>query len=229
LDNFVANGTACGDPAVTQCNAADICNGGGACIDNLVPDGTPCNDGDICTGSDACQTGACMGTAIPVAPLVDGLGGFSIDVTPLPANSVAPVALHVTSPDWPCVDGFIDASGQLSATPVIRLPSEWGTINVTGPEISPSSNYDVVAECGMFASNVGTGATWLYGDFNNDGEANFLDITLSVDFFLGNSNLPLVLMDIAPCGGDGAGDFRDITAAVGAFLGDPFPCTLPCP
>ncbi len=229
LDNFVPNGAACGDASETQCDAADICDGGGACVDNLVPDGTACDDGDICTGADACQTGACVGTAIPEAPVVVGLGGFSIDVTPLPANAVAPVALRVTSPDWACVDAYIDVDGSLVGAPVIQLPNDWGTINVTGIEISPSSTYDVVAECGTFTSNVGSGDTWLYADYNNDGVVDFLDITLSVDYFLGDTSLPLVLLDISPCGGDGRVDFRDINATVREFVEDPYPCPLPCP
>ncbi len=229
LSNFVPSGTACGDPTETQCDAADICDGGGACIANLLPNGTPCDDNEVCTGSDACQTGLCEGTPIPQAPIVDGLGGFSIDVTPLPLGSVAPVALRVTSPDWPCVDLYIDANGSLVTMPVVQLPSAWGTINVTGLEIAPSSTYDVVAECGAFTSPVGSGTTWLFADFNNDGLVDFRDITLSVDYFLGKSNLPLVLMDIAPCGGDGLGNFRDIHMTVGAFLEEPYPCQLPCP
>ncbi len=228
--NFVPSGTACGDPSVSQCDEADTCNGSGACVANFIPNGTACNDGDdICTGPDTCRNGICSGRVIPQAPDVVGLGGLSIDITPLPQDSTAPVALRVTSPNWPCFDLYLNANGSLVSTPVFLLPSEWGTVNVTGPEIVPSSTYHVVAECGAFASSVGSGDTWLFADFNNDGLANFRDITLSVAAFLENSTLPLELMDIAPCDHDGLTNFRDITFTVGAFLEDPYPCLLPCP
>ncbi len=161
--------------------------------------------------------------------MVTGLGAISIDVTPQPPGSPAPVALRVTSPDWPCIDKYIAADGSLVDAPVIQLPDDWGTINVPGPEIVPSSEYVVVAECGIYTSDPGSGETWLWGDHDQSGVVDFRDISLSVDFFTGDFIAPLAQMDIAPCPPDGVGDFRDIAQTVDAFLELPYPCTLPCP
>jgi len=53
-------GVPCGDPIATDCDLRDVCDGFGACSDNLVPDSTPCtDDGNDCT-SDSCLTGLCV-------------------------------------------------------------------------------------------------------------------------------------------------------------------------
>lgn len=228
-DNFEASGFACGDHTMTQCDNPDVCDGAGACTDNFRPGGTPCDDGDVCTGNDECASGLCDGTPIPEAPLVEGLGSTSINVTPQPPGSAAPVALRLTSPDWTCLDKYIAADGSLVDTPVSQLPATWGTVSVPGDEIVPSSEYVVVAECGLYTSDPGSGATWLYGDHNNDSVVDFTDIELTVDAFLGFVPMPVPRLDIAPCPADGVIDFRDISATVDAFLGEPYPCDVPCP
>jgi len=229
LDNFEAAGFACGDPTLTQCDNPDVCDGTGACVDNFAPDGTTCNDGDVCTGADACLTGVCEGIPIPEAPVVAGLGGLSINVTPQPPASAAPVALRVTSPDWPCIDKYIDVDGSLVDTPVTQLPAAWSTINVPGPEIVPTSQYVVVAECGAHTSEAGAGQTAVYCDYDDSGDVDFTDISLSVAYFKGESSLPLVLMDVSPCPPDGTVDFHDIAQTVDAFMDEPYPCSIPCP
>jgi hypothetical protein len=53
-------GSPCGDPAGTQCDAADSCNESGFCLSNLAPDGGACGDaGSECVNADACIAGAC--------------------------------------------------------------------------------------------------------------------------------------------------------------------------
>jgi len=228
-DNFEAEGFACGDPTTTQCDNPDVCDGTGACTDNFRADGTSCDDGDVCTGEDQCTTGLCGGTPIPEAPLVESLGSTSINVTPQPPASAAPVALRLTSPDWTCLDLYIAADGALVGAPVSQLPVDWGTVNVPGPEIVPDSEYVVVAECGIYTSDPGSDITWLYGDHNNDGVIDFIDIELAVDAFLGVFPMPVPKFDIAPCPADGVTDFRDIAATVDGFLGELYPCEPPCP
>ena len=107
LDNFEPQGLACGDPSSDQCDNGDVCDGLGECDPNHVANGTPCDDEDICTGDDACLDGECVGTLIPEPPLVSPEGPRWIGITPLPPGSVAPVALHVTSPTLPCVDNYL--------------------------------------------------------------------------------------------------------------------------
>ncbi|RME41177.1 MAG: hypothetical protein D6788_01805, partial [Planctomycetota bacterium] len=59
-------GTACGDPSDTECDAPDACNGAGVCESNPKPDGTPCSDeGNECT-FDVCSAGACTHPPKPI-------------------------------------------------------------------------------------------------------------------------------------------------------------------
>ena len=157
-------GSACGDPADTECDNPDSCDGGGLCNDNLEGDGTPCNDEDVCTVQDACLTGVCVGTPIPETPIVESEGGRYISVSPRPAGSVAPVALRLTSPDWPCLTKYVKLNGLLASDPVSLLPDDWGTVFVNGPDIVPGSTYSVVAECGAFASSPSSATTAIWGD-----------------------------------------------------------------
>jgi len=228
--NFEAAGVTCGDPTVTQCDDADTCDGSGSCLVNHLPNDTECDDGLVYTGFDACQDGECVGVPLPEAPLVEALGSLAIAVTPQPEGLEAPVALRLTSPDWPCLDLYVDVDGGLVGSPVIQTIDAWGTVVVPGPEIAPDSEYQVAAEVGGFVSDAGVGLTWLYADLNHDLRVDFHDIALSVDFFLGlHPEVPDVIKDFAPCPPDGRVDFRDIEAAINTFLGYPYPCLLPCP
>lgn len=56
-----AMGTACGNPADTQCDNPDTCNGTGACVANLEPNGTACDDGAFCNVGETCMAGTCGG------------------------------------------------------------------------------------------------------------------------------------------------------------------------
>ena len=107
VPNFALPGIACGDSGQDQCDNPDICDGNGDCDPNFKEIFTPCDDGDICTGIDICSLGLCAGTAIPQAALVESIGPKSIAITPQPADSVSPIALFVTSPDWPCLGKYL--------------------------------------------------------------------------------------------------------------------------
>jgi len=244
LDNYESLGFACGDPSDSQCDHPDTCDGGGSCGDNLEPDGTSCDDGDVCTGEDQCQTGLCGGTAIPEAPLVDSEGPRYISVAAQPAGSVAPVALKVTSPTWTCLSRYVDADGLLVADPVYQLPDEWGTIIVQGPDIVPSSTYNVVAECGTYVSPVGSASTALWGDIVGpfdgtewtapDGRVDVLDMTAVVEGFEHHAHAPEEWRtDLWPCTPDDRIDVMDMTMVTDAFQGvgyfESTGCPVPCP
>lgn len=52
-------GTVCGDPADTDCDSPDACDGAGTCEVNFKPDGIACtDDGNDCT-DDVCSSGTC--------------------------------------------------------------------------------------------------------------------------------------------------------------------------
>ena len=56
VDDKAPSGTSCGDPTVTDCGAADLCDGAGACLSNHFSSGTACTD-----DSNACTTDLCDG------------------------------------------------------------------------------------------------------------------------------------------------------------------------
>lgn len=66
-------GTTCGpvDQTINVCNLQDTCNGQGACLPNLAPNGTACPDGNLCNGAETCVNGVCSDGPDPCnAPLV---------------------------------------------------------------------------------------------------------------------------------------------------------------
>jgi len=229
LQNFEPGGLPCGDSAADQCDNADSCDGGGACLLNHVPDDTECDDGLPETGFDACQAGVCVGIPLAEPPTVQALGMLAFTVTPQPPGLGAPVALHLRSPDWPCLDLYVQADGTLGPVAFEQLVDDWDTIIVTGPKIVPSSEYLVEAEIGTFSTTPGSGTTYLWGDHDASGGVDFRDIALSVRYFTWEVIAPIEQMDIAPCPPDGSANLKDIAATVNAFVGWPYPCSLPCP
>lgn len=243
VPNFEAPGFECGDNSVTECDNGDICDAIGNCLDNLDPNGTPCDDFDVCTDTEFCFNGVCIGVGIPDAPIVEGLGGRNLLVTPQPLPSPAPVALRLTSPTWTCLDLYIQEDGTLDITPFVQLPADWGTILVGGLEIYPSSGilpsiYEVVAECGVdmpppgsYTSPPGSGATWRWGDIDHDNDVDFVDIELIVTEwrFMPIGQDPDPVFDTFGCPPDNRLNFRDIEFVVRAFKGQLYPCPEPCP
>jgi hypothetical protein len=66
-------GSACGDPAGTQCDAADSCDDSGFCLSNLSPDGSACGDaGSECVNADGCVAGICHDNGFVAAGAVCG-------------------------------------------------------------------------------------------------------------------------------------------------------------
>lgn len=62
-------GSACGDPADTECDSPDACDGAGTCERNPKPDGTDCADeGNDCT-FDFCEGGECAHPFVPAKTL----------------------------------------------------------------------------------------------------------------------------------------------------------------
>jgi hypothetical protein len=61
--SFSPTGAPCGDPADTECDGADTCDGSGTCQDNVAPAGAACGDDRItqCSAADSCDgVGTCL-------------------------------------------------------------------------------------------------------------------------------------------------------------------------
>ncbi len=154
-----------------------------------------------------------------------------------PSDGNQPIALLLTSPDWPCINLYVQADGSLSITPALQLAEAWGTVVVEGFEIAPESVYQVQATCGTSMTVAGSTTTAPWTDVDGDGAATLADVQFFVFGFQGDfSQHPLEVLDIWPCVPDGVDNFADIQAAVLAFQGLTYTaaataleCPLPCP
>ena len=142
------------------------------------------------------------------------------------------VALMISSPDYPCVSGYIDEEGRLTDAPVFQTPQAWATVHVYGPEIVPDTTYEITTDLGggVFTDR-GTATTYIWGDVVWElGTVDFLDITARVDCFRHLPTAPPIeRCDIAPGTPDGVVDFTDIAHTVDAFRNLPYPFDLPDP
>ncbi|MHC5110461.1 MAG: dockerin type I domain-containing protein [Planctomycetota bacterium] len=58
---FLPEGSPCGDPSASDCDAPDSCNGLGSCLNNNLPAGTECtSDDNDCTGDECNGDGNCI-------------------------------------------------------------------------------------------------------------------------------------------------------------------------
>ncbi len=177
------------------------------------------------------------GNAIPDAcetPTVAAQGGRYITVTPNDPGQSLEFALVLTSPDFPCLEKYLDATGALVDTPTYQTVANWGTIGIGQAEIVPGTQYDVQVEYnGGVRSNIASATTWLWGDVDQNDLVNFTDINLVVQGFQGDfSQASLEAVDLHPCTPNGLINFQDINADVRAFQGAPYTetnCPLPCP
>lgn len=231
LDNFEGAGFECGDPAVTQCDLFDICNAFGFCTNNPVEEGTECDDGDPFTANDTCDgNGNCVGLLIPEASEVVGFGPRNISVTPLPVDSPVPVALLITSPDWPCFIKFVDADGFLILDPVFQTPAEWDTIILQASDIVPDTTYRVETIFGESMGPPGFGRTSIWGDLDLDGRATINDVLITVQAWLGLFKVLPEVANMHPCIQNALPvNIEDVLLEVFIWLGTPFRCELPCP
>ena len=57
---------------------------------------------------------------------VAAIGPRGLEVITQPSGADAPVALVVTSPDWPCLMKYVDANGFLTDTLFEQTIADWG-------------------------------------------------------------------------------------------------------
>ncbi|MHC5109614.1 MAG: hypothetical protein ACYTHJ_07025 [Planctomycetota bacterium] len=238
------NAAACddGDPCTTDdaCNAGVCVGGPPACTGIGCED---CNENgqadecDIADGGSVDSNGDGIpdecDNLLPGAPVVEAEGSRYLAVTP--AAGIGPVALIVSGdpldPATACLVRFVQVDGTLGSQPVYRLPGEWGTVHVHGAELMPEALYEVMAEedTTLLRSSSDTAATWVWGDVDDDGVANFADVLLIVLGFQGvYDQVTPQAVDIAPCATNGVVNFEDIQRGVNAFQQLAYPCGEPC-
>jgi len=171
-----------------------------------------------------------------------------LSITP-PAAGATQVALFVSGD---CADGAVSCVGKyvdfdspvdpgdptvgrLITTPVFRTAAAWGTVDVQAGEILPNTRYHVYTECNAGSvQSAGTAVTtWIYGDTDGSGQANFSDISRTVIAFQGGFSGLLTKEQtdlIGPsCPPDRVVNFQDVTDDVNAFQGNSSTCPAPCP
>ncbi|MGB0716053.1 MAG: autotransporter-associated beta strand repeat-containing protein [Phycisphaerae bacterium] len=237
------------EPGVCGCGVADVDgdnDGVFACedCDDQNEDAFPGNAEVTCDGVDNdCNpsTEDNPGGACDVQGAANAAEGPRyLEVTPGASN--VPVALFVNSEAAPCLGAYIDfdTDGDLASqgiallvdSPVYRLPEEWGTLHVRGQEVVPDFDYAIFTEVegqGIVAAS-SVAITYMHGDVDNNGFANFADIQFVVQGFQQTFDGPLGAIDLAPCVPNGVVNFEDIQQAVFAFQGQGYEtvCELPC-
>lgn len=127
----------------------------------------------------------------------------------------------------------------LGTTPVYQTPSAWGNnIMVHSEVLGPNIAYQVLQDCGVTpgvtVSTAVNVTTWKWGDTNNNGSANFADISKTLDGFrlAFSASVRMEEVDLSgpSCLPNWNISFVDVSAAVNAFQGIPFQfCSTLCP
>ncbi|NOS99054.1 MAG: hypothetical protein HOP29_00315 [Phycisphaerales bacterium] len=166
------------------------------------------------------------------SPVASALGPRYLSATPteLPAGN-QPVAIRVTSDDFPCLNHYVDAAGRLVDQPFFQLPSQWGAVAVADSEVVPGAAYSFRGDYGGFQSAITTVQTPEWGNVNSAPGVDIFDILCVLDGFSGFYDVcALQAVDLVPAVPDHVIDIFDILAVLDAFSGgayaDPAPCDL---
>ncbi|MBI4716812.1 MAG: choice-of-anchor B family protein [Planctomycetes bacterium] len=164
------------------------------------------------------------------APTVLAEGSRALVATPLPG--VDPLALLLSSDDYPCLTKYVAADGSLGDTPTLQTPGAWGTVVIRGSEVVPGTNYKLQSEFAGGARSVPADATTaVWGDVDGNSVVNFTDIQQILLVFLGNPQVSLAAADLEPCDPNNVVNFSDVQRALKAFQGDSYAtlgCAGPC-
>jgi hypothetical protein len=153
----------------------------------------------------------------------------------MPAPGDEPVALHVTSPQFPCFHKYVrpdSGTARLVDVSTYQTPAEWGTVTIIDPLVVPGTTYQVRAEVWDGPISLGAAATTSgWGDAIAPwGEIDSGDVAAVVDRFESLSGaLPIQQVDMYPSVPDGVIDVRDLTLIVDSLNGLGYPLGLPCP
>lgn len=228
--NYEGLGVACGSQSDTDCDNPDSCNGLGGCLLNHEVEGASCSDADFCTTADICLSGLCVGEPVVLPPTLVSLSSKHIRVIPQTLVP-APIAIHVTSPTWPCLDDYVSDFLRLvpPAEKSYQFPAEWGTFVLVDPDIVPTSTYVFRTECGSYVSDPAQVSTKLFADMDDDNDLDAIDIVLVVNGFRGIfAGTTPERCDVYPCVPNGIVDALDVVVTVDAWRGLPYFCSPPC-
>lgn len=166
---------------------------------------------------------------LPRVPNVEwqAQGGRYLHVS-VDANGTIPVALQLSSVDFPCLTSYLNSKGQIVGEAVFLPGKDWGEFNVFGEAIIPNTNYEirVQSENGAYLSY--PTRTWIWGDTNQDEIVNLEDLLCVLSGLLGDFNrCPAESLDLigsAP----GVVDLDDVMAVLEAFSGAEYPDSQLC-
>lgn len=172
------------------------------------------------------------------APGLVGAGARYITVSGLTGDE--PLAIHVSSPDLPCLSAYVDLDegaanppvGRLVDAPVYRLPSEWGDpLPVADEQIGPSMRFIVGTEDEMGMPSLKAEAqTLLWGDTSDPiGVLNILDVSGLKNCILELPGSPsLERCDLEPATPNRIANVLDLSQAVDALKEFDYPFPTDC-
>jgi len=229
------------NPAESTCShspsyivEAECCQPGTGIIETI-------NDGDPCS-VDTCDpyTGE-VAHQSPWWGCIAAFGSRYLAIGPERAGS-DPVALLIagdpTDPEVSCVEGYVQEDGTLGTEPVFQTAEVWGTVNVRGEEIIPSTMYIVWTDDGTSLSYPSEVTTWRWADVNNDTYVNVSDIQLIIlgiqgrFLFASMPNLDLIGTLGDSCMPQAILNVTDVQMAKSCLQGTPYEdlgCPVICP
>ena len=198
-------------------------------------DGT--GSGEIVEGAVDDVVVVLTGLATCDSPIVTADSGRTFAIAPAPG--IEPVALRIrgdgVSPEYGCLDAYVQLDGSIGPVPAFQLPDAWNTVHPVSEWVAPDTTYLVETVCqgGATTSDAVPVTTWSWGDADDDGLANFADVLLLAQAFQSNfANVTLAAADLDPCLPNGLVNFADILRGVQAFQQMTFSdagCAIPCP
>jgi hypothetical protein len=136
MHSMAPAGAACGDPSSGACDAADACDGAGACRPNHAADGTLCGDaGSACTNQDACLGGLCHDNGFQPAGTACGDPSSGACDAPDACDGAGACAANQAPDGTACDDGNVCTTGTTCST---------GVCAGGAPVITPAINDSVV-------------------------------------------------------------------------------------
>lgn len=178
--------------------------------------------------ADPVATAAGGASACP-EPAMAGEGARYLSLTPSEPSGNAPLALILTSSDFPGLFSYVDATGGLTCDPVFQTAAQWGTVHIGGRFVVPDSEYTVRALCSGGAVSLEVSSqTWKWGDANDNGVINLDDILCVLNGFGGTfTTCTLYSTDFQGFTPNGIVNLDDILVVLAAFAGQSYPGPLP--